>query len=123
MADERALTLIVVRAGPLRDGIEALLASVPQVQIVGKAGSASRALRMVAQHSLDLLVVDVGLPGNRIWQLLRACSGGHKGIRCIALADNDEQGQVAKGAGADAVLLKGFAADRLAETVERLLKD
>lgn len=123
MAENRALTLIVGRPGPLRDGIEALLASVPQVKIVGKVGLISKALSIAAEHPLDLLLLDAGLPGDEACRMLQVCRHQHPGLRCIALADNEEQESAVKGSGADAVLLKGFPADRFAETVEQLLSD
>jgi DNA-binding NarL/FixJ family response regulator len=123
MAEDRASTLIVARPGPLRDGIEALLASVAQVEVVGKAELASTALSIAAEHPLDLLLLDAGLPGSEAGRLLQACRRQRPGLRCIALADDAAQERAARASGADAALLKGFPADRFAETVEQLLSD
>lgn len=123
MAENRALTLIVVRPGPLRDGVEALMASVSQIEIIGKVAAASSALRLVFERRPDLLLLDAGLPGAESWSVLRYCRVEHPGLRCIILADNADQVREARDEGADAVFLKGFPADRFVSTVEQLLID
>lgn len=123
MAEHRALTLIVARPGPLREGIEALLASVPAIRVVDGVGRASTALSIAADQPLDLLLLDVGLPGDEASRILASCRRQRPGLRCIALADNLAQEQVAKALGAEAVFLKGFPADRFADTVEALLRE
>lgn len=115
------MILIVARPGPLRDGVEALMATVPRTEIVGKVEAASSALRVVFEHRPDLLLLDAGLPENESWSALRYCRIEHPELRCIVLADDAEQVQEARAAGADAVFLKGFPADRFVRTVERLL--
>jgi two-component system NarL family response regulator len=121
MAETRALTLIVARPGPLREGVEALLASVPQVEVIATVGQASAAFSVAVAQPLDLLLLDAGLPDDEGCRLLRLCRRQRAGLRCIALADNAAQEQAARSAGADAVFLKGFPADKFAETVEVLL--
>jgi len=123
MVENLALALIVARPGPLRDGIEALLASVSQVEVVGKVELASTALSIAAERQLDLLLLDAGLAGGESGRLLQICRHQHPRLCCIALADNAEQERVAKASGVDAVFLKGFPADRFVETVEKLLSD
>lgn len=121
MARKRALTLIVARPGPLRDGIEALLASVPEVEVLGEVHQPSRALSLAAQHSLDLLLLEAGPAGGKNWRVLSRLQGQHPGLRSIVLADDIEQVRQARAAGADAVFLKGFPPHRFVRTVERLV--
>lgn len=123
MAENRVLTLIVVRPGPLRDGVEALMASVSQIEIIGKVDAASAALRLVFEHRPDLLLLDAGLPRAETWSVMRYCRIEHPELRCIILADDAEQVREATNAGADAVFLKGFPADKFVSTVERLLPE
>jgi len=121
MEENRALVLIVVRPGPLRDGVEALMATVPRTEIVGKVESASSALRLVLSCRPDLLLLDAGLSGDESWNLLTHCRKEHPGLRCIVFADNTEQVWEGRSAGADVVFLKGFPAEEIVGTVERLL--
>lgn len=123
MDEKKALTLIVVRPGPLREGVEALMATVSRVEIIGPVEVAAPALRLVRERRPDLLLLDAGLPGDESVRLLRICRTDHAGLRCIVLADDAAQAREARAAGADAVFLKGFPADRFVQTVERLLSD
>lgn len=117
------LTLIVVRPGPLRDGVEALMATVSRIEIIGQVEAASAALRLVFEQRPDLLLLDAGLPADESWSVLRTCRAEHPGLRCIILADDAGQAQEARAAGADAVFLKGFPADKFVRTVERLIRE
>lgn len=121
MEESRALVLIVVRPGPLRDGVEALMTTVSRIEIVGKVESASSALRLVVGCRPDLLLLDAGLSGDESWNLLMDCQKEHPGLRCIVFADDTEQVRESRAAGADAVFLKGFPAEEIVGTVERLL--
>lgn len=123
MEQNRASTLIVARPGPLREGVEALMATVPTVEVIGQVEAASSALRHVFEHRPDLLLLDAGLPEDESWSVLRYCRMEHAGVRCIVLADDAEQEQAARAAGADAVFLKGFPADKFVRTVERLVSE
>jgi two-component system response regulator DevR len=123
MVRDGALILIVARQGHLREGVEALMATVSRVQIVGKVEAASSALRLVFERRPDLLLLDAGLPEDESWSVLRYCRIEHPELRCIVLADDAEQVREARAAGADAVFLKGFPADKFVKTVERLLSD
>ena len=123
MEEERALTLIVARPGPLRDGVEALLASIHQIEVIGKVGRVSTAVRIAGERPLDLLLVDAGLLHGGVRQLVASCQNLHRGLRCVVLADNIRQVREARDLGVDAVFLQGFPADRFVRTVERLLDE
>lgn len=117
------MTLIVVRPGPLREGVEALMATVSGVEIIGPVQAAAPALRLVRERRPDLLLLDAGLPGDESVRVLRICRTHHAGLRCIVLADDAEQAGEASAVGADAVFLKGFPADKFVQTVEQLLSE
>ncbi len=123
MGEKKALTLIVVRPGPLREGVEALMATVSGVEIIGPVQAAAPALRLVRERRPDLLLLDAGLPGDESVRVLRICRTHHAGLRCIVLADDAEQAGEASAVGADAVFLKGFPADKFVQTVEQLLSE
>jgi DNA-binding NarL/FixJ family response regulator len=121
MEENRALVLIVVRPGPLRDGVEALIATASRIEIVGKVESASSALRLVLSCRPDLVLLDAGLAGGEISTVLTRCRRAHPGLRSVVFADDAEQVREGRAAGADAVFLKGFPAEEIVGTVERLL--
>jgi DNA-binding NarL/FixJ family response regulator len=123
MGEDRVSTLIVARPGPLRDGMEALLASVHQVQVIGKAGRAAKALCIASGCPLDLLLIEAGLPCDGVSRVLAFCRGQRPGLRCIVLADNAQEAREARALEVDAVFLQGFPPDRFVRTVERLLSN
>jgi DNA-binding NarL/FixJ family response regulator len=55
-----------------RDGLRRLLESEPEFTIVGEAGSGEEALKMVAQHTPDVLLLDLAMPGGTGLDVLRS---------------------------------------------------
>jgi len=123
MTEKKPRILIVVRPGPLREGVEALLTSVPQIEIVDKLECTSRAVQIAKEQTINILLLEAGLPMNGASRLVAFCRRERPGVRCLVLADTMDQAREARAFGADAVFLKGFPADRFVMTVERLLSD
>jgi DNA-binding NarL/FixJ family response regulator len=115
------LALIATRPGSLQDSLVALMTTMPQVNAVLIAEDAASALRTMAQHRPPLVVLELGLPAEERHAVLNEIKTRWPLTRCIALADDIEQQREAKSAGADVVLIKGFAAAKLIATVEELL--
>ncbi len=55
--------LIVDDHDLVRTGLRNILDAVPDIQVVGEASSGEDALLLVRQHALDVILMDVGLPG------------------------------------------------------------
>jgi len=114
------LTLIVAQPGPLREGLRAALSTVPHLVVIGEADGATSALEMVLHCAPALVVLSADTPGRdtlEAWQQLKA---HWPEARCIILADTVQQQEMARTAGVDTVLLKGFAAGKLFAAVETL---
>lgn len=82
----------------LQNGLQALVMSIPQVEIIDQVDDGSRALEMVREHHPDLVLLDTNLPNDDVQQQRQA----------ITL-------------GADIVLLKGFPPARLVEIIEAIV--
>ena len=121
MIKHSASALIVARPGPLRDGLQALMTAIPQIDAVREMDDVSSALRVVFERSPALVVLDSNLAGSEVWMTVRRARARWPQARCIFLADNVQQHQEAEAAGVDAVLLKGFPAAKLIATIVRLL--
>ena len=117
------LTLIVAAPGRFRDSLRALLIALPQIGCVRQANDTPSALEAVTEHRPSLAFLDGSLSGDQAWAVLRQIKTEWPQTRCIALADNGRQQREAQAAGADAVLIKGFPAAKLFETVDRLLPE
>ena len=114
-------TLIVARPGSLRDGLQALITAIPQIGIVTEANDLSSAWRTARDHRPTLVVLDSDTVGDEIWLTVRRAKALWPQAECIFLANDVQQHEAAEAAGADAALLKGFPAARLAATIVRLL--
>ena len=116
-------TLIVADPGPLRDGMEALLASVPRVQVIGKASDIDGAMQVVAGQPVDLLLVDGSFPGHEIRHLMGRNAGAGDRVRTIVFANTTRQARRARELDVDAVFMTGRPPDQFIGMVESLLRD
>lgn len=121
MTDNGACALIVARPGSLRDGLQALLTAIPQIEIVDQANDIPSARRTALERHPALVLLDSDSTGGEIWLTVRRAKTAWPQAGCVFLANDVQQHQVAEAAGADATLLKGFPAPRLIATIVRLL--
>jgi DNA-binding NarL/FixJ family response regulator len=116
-----ASALIIAGPGPLRDGLQALVGTMPQV---GKVDVLSDT-RSPSQAEIDLhptlVLLDAEMAEDRAWLMVRHAKGRWPQARTIILVGSVEQRQEAEAAGADVVLLAGFPAGRLVAAIVRLL--
>ncbi len=63
--DERVPTLIVVKPGQLRHGLQALLAAIPRIQLIGQAGDRPSALRMLDERQPALVLLESDRPARQ----------------------------------------------------------
>ena len=105
-------------------GFRALLRTTfEDVQVeVEEAGSAAEAKVRISAARPDVIVLDVGMPGEDGLAFCRElkASAGTRGIRVVLLTGMDDVEDVAGAAGADAFLLKPFRPLELLGVVERL---
>jgi DNA-binding NarL/FixJ family response regulator len=114
-------TVLVGRPGPLRDGLHALIDTIPEVEVVGEANDASATQQLVAALQPGLVLLDTDLFGDADWSVLEWIKAEWPETRCLALAETGEQHEEAEAVEADAVLFKGFPAARLVEAIVDLL--
>ena len=114
------LVLVVARPGRIRDSLQALLHIVPRLK-VAIATHSFLAMQMMAQYNPALILLDVDLPDDQVWDLLKQIQLTRPQTRCLFLVNSIQQQQAARAAGAHAALLKGFGAAELFTTIEKLL--
>jgi DNA-binding NarL/FixJ family response regulator len=117
-----ASALIIARPGRLRDGLQTVLAAMPQIETVDRADDLRSALRMAAEHQPALVLLNTDLINGQTRETLEQIRAKSSGARCIVLADDVQQQQRAKAVGADDVLLRGFSVTELFASVDRLLR-
>ena len=106
----------------VRHGLRALLESVDRVRVVGEAGGAVEALRVVRAQRPDVVLLDVRLgleDGVELAQQIREAVPDAK-ILVVSAHGGMAQLRAALLAGADGYLLKGITAPQLVDGVRRV---
>ncbi len=116
-----ARLLLVAKAGPLADGLEGLLMTIPGVEIVGPVDGLSSALAAILELRPVVVLLDSGAVEGQPAAVVRQLRAVLPDSGCVVLADDVTQRRVAEEGGADAVLLKGCRPAELAAAVRRLL--
>jgi len=103
----------------IREGLAALLALIPDLEVVGQAADGHAALEMIAEQTPDVVLMDVRMPGmNGVVATRHVCSQ-YPSTRVIVLTTFDDDDYVFESlrAGASGYLLKNANSDRLAEAI------
>jgi len=114
------LVLVVAKPGRIRHSLQALLQIMPRLK-VAIATHSFLAMQMMAQYNPALVLLDVDLPDDQAWDLLKQMQLTRPQTRCLFLVNSIQQQRAARAAGAHAALLKGFGAAELFTTIEKLL--
>ena len=92
----------------VREGLQAILSTVPEVYVVGAVANGAQAIEAVEQWHPDVILMDLNMPGVNGIQATRTIHQKHPQIRILALTtyDADEWVFDAIRAGAAGYLLK-----------------
>jgi len=112
--------LVAVAPGHLRDGLRAMLNTMPHVNII-EADDHDAAGALLAERRPDLVILDCDLPGGDANALVQQAKRESPSTRCAVLVNLPAERRAALAAGADSAPLKGMLASKLFVEVERLL--
>jgi DNA-binding NarL/FixJ family response regulator len=92
-----------------RDGLRVLLATDPEIELVGEASTGDEAITLAATVQPDVIIMDIQMPGlNGIEATRRIVTASpHIGILMVTMFDDDPSVFAAMRAGARGYLLKG----------------
>jgi len=98
------------------------LAQDPGIEIVGLATSGERALDLVADHQVGLVVMDLTMPGMGGLEATRRLKAGHPAPLVIILSLHDDEAyrHRARQAGADGFIAKSEFGEELLPLIRRL---
>lgn len=119
-----SIRILLVDDHPLvRDGVRARLEAVPGFRVVAEAGTAAEALAMVEQHSPDIALMDVGLPGTNGVELARQCHERFPALRIVMLTMHDQPQVVVEAfrVGARGYVLKDSPAQEIVAAIETVM--
>lgn len=92
-----------------RDGLRALLASIPDIEVVDEAASGREVLRLAVEHQPDIILMDIQMPDlngiEATRQILR--TSPHIGIVVLTMFQDDDSVFAMMRAGARGYVLKG----------------
>ena len=96
-----------------REGLRILLATWPEVIVIGEATNGQEALHRVAHDQPDVVLMDIQMPVLDGVQTTRLIKQQWPAITVIVLTMYPTERSAALAAGADAFLMKGGPPDRL----------
>jgi two-component system LytT family response regulator/two-component system response regulator LytT len=99
-----------------------LLEQIPGVEVVAQAGDGPEALSKIAEHSPDLVMLDVQMPGLTGFEVARRLLQGPADAHLVFVTAYDRHAIEAFDVNAVDYLLKPVEAERLATAVDRVRK-
>jgi DNA-binding NarL/FixJ family response regulator len=114
------IRVLVVDDHPVvRDGLRGMLAGEPGMQVVGECGDGESALSFVAAHEVDVVLMDLRMPGMGGVAAIRALAAKSPDVKVLVLTTFDTDSDVlpAIEAGATGYLLKDSPTADLVEGI------
>jgi DNA-binding NarL/FixJ family response regulator len=121
MPEQTKLVLVAARPGHLWDGVQSLLRTLPEIEIIAEIKCPSVLLKMGSEMQPDLFLLEASLFGEDIRKAITKISGEWPHTPCAVLVEDSQQHQAAYDAGADLVVPQGFPATKLVAAIEELL--
>ncbi len=105
-----------------RDGVRRALQKAKHISVVAEGASAADALQIASEHTPNLMLIDITMPGSGI-DAVRDIQVRHPDIKIVMLtgSDDDEHLTAALAAGAAGYLLKGTDTAELLDAVRAVL--
>ena len=99
----------------MRDGLRAVLAREPDLEVIGEAADGHEAIAAARALAPDAVVMDISMPGLNGLEATRAIVAEHPGMKVVGLSINADRRYVHAlfAAGAAGYLLKNCAAEEL----------
>jgi DNA-binding NarL/FixJ family response regulator len=107
--------LIVEDQQTIRQGLRLILASIPDVDVIGEAADGYTAITMSERLEPNLILMDVGLPGIDGIESVRRIKASKPQIKVLMFTSHDDEDNIraSLGAGADGYCLKSMFGENL----------
>ena len=124
MSIQSRITIVVVDDHPVvRNGLVALMGTIPGFEVVGEAAEGDAAVQVVAEVEPDVVLMDVRMPGMDGVEATRRIREQVPGCRVLILTMHDDDATVftAMKAGAQGYLLKEAEQDDIVRAVRAIV--
>jgi DNA-binding NarL/FixJ family response regulator len=116
----KSIRILSVDDHPIfQEGLSTIIASQPDMLLVGQASNAVEAIQQFRLHTPDITLMDLQLPGTNGTDTLIAIRGEFPHARIIMLTNSDSDGEIQRAlrAGASAYILKNIGKAELFSVV------
>jgi len=116
--------ILIIDDHPLmRKGLALTLESAPGLEVTEQADSAEEALEIIDRTDLDLIIVDISLPGMGGLEFIKYVKAVKPDLKCLVVSRHDEAlyAERAIRAGARGYVMKLEAGDVIADAVRRVV--
>jgi DNA-binding NarL/FixJ family response regulator len=105
----------------VREGLRRILEEHADLRVVAEAGSGEETLRTLAANPVDVLVLDISMPGPGVFSLLEQLETAHPRVRCVVLTMHPEEQYAVRvlRAGAAGYLSKERSPELLVEAIRK----
>ena len=120
MVSFKSIRILIVEDHPVfREGLSTILASQPDLILIGQAVNAAEAVAEYRLHRPDITLMDLRLPGTNGTDALIAIRGEFPQARIIMLTTSDSDGEIQRAlrAGAAAYVFKSMPKNELLEVI------
>jgi DNA-binding NarL/FixJ family response regulator len=115
------IRVLIVDDHPIvREGVTTVLERARDIEVVGTAGTVDEGLRMVAARHPDVVLLDLKMPGAEGGESVGTFAGKVPGVVVFTAYDADDDVFRAIRGGARGYLLKGSAADDIADAIRQV---
>lgn len=121
MPKQIKLALIVAKPGHLRDGVQSLIRTLPEIEVIAEIKFPAVLLKMGSEMQPDLILLDASSFGEDIWKAITKVNEEWSNTKCVVLVEDSQHDRALYDAGADLVLPQGYPATRLVAAIEELL--
>lgn len=121
---EKKKTLLVDDHQLVLDGISNLLTSVDEVEVVGVANNGKRALEIIENIHVDLVLMDIDMPIMNGLEATAQIKKSFPDVKIIILSMHDEHAVIQKvmSLGADGYLLKNSDKEEFCNAIKKVLE-
>ncbi len=119
------IRLLIADDHPIvREGLKRILAESPDIQLAGEAVDGNEVLSLCENDDIDVLLLDISMPGPGFLEILQRLEAKHPLIRILVLSMHPEDHYAIRAikAGAAGYLTKDHSPDELAKAVRRVYR-